>query len=328
MLRYAYIHRALLTHRDNTSRSQCNTPRTYMLTSIPSNTHSHHIIINLLLYTQPAQEESRGLYTIPRVSTFRQTSLTTTKMPSTHRSSRSAASEGIRSPTSSEASTLPGDEYRRLQKLQQQARLNTYFEQPHLPPSYTSIRPKTSYQAWPHLTRERRSEISEVANATRLALGSSFDFTDESYNCSQRSGAVDTLRSAATRRDDVASEKEKSIPQRYIDEFNKRWHEDDLQYERQHQYKADYTPKAAWRSHAGMYVDTKSRPPPRREAMPRYLLQDQETSRPVRFDGASRDEPRPLACAQVYEATASRFSSETLETRESEPKRSFWNRFR
>jgi hypothetical protein len=261
---------------------------------------------------------------------LRQNFLTTTKMPSTHRSSRSATSERLRSPASSESSSLPGDEYRRLQKRQQQARLNTYFSQPHLPPSYTSVRPKTSYQARPHLTRERRSEISEVANATRNALGSSFDFTDESYNCSQRTAAVSTLHTARTRCDDVASKGEAPIPQRYIDEFNKRWHEDDLQYERQHQYKADYTPKAAWRSHAGMYVDTKPLPPPRREATPRYLLQDQELSRPVRFDSSARDEPRPLARAAVYEATAiaSRFSNETFETRGSEPKRSFWNRFR
>jgi hypothetical protein len=229
-------------------------------------------------------------------------------MPSTHGSSRSGASLSPLSPTSSSASSLPGDEYRRLQKRQQHERLDAYFSQPHLAPSYTSIRPKTSYQA-AHLPRERRVEISEVANATRRALGSNFDFTDGSYNCSQRTAAVSILHSARSRRNADREEKEEPMPQRYIDEFNKRWHEDDLTYERQHQYRADYTHSAEWRSHAGMYVDVKPLPSPRRE-------------RAVRNEQAHSYERRPLTRV----VNQSRFSLETHE--EPTPKRGFWNRFR
>jgi hypothetical protein len=223
-------------------------------------------------------------------------------MPSTQSSSHTLSS------TSNEASSLPGDEFRRLHKRQQHEYLNAYFEQPHLPPAYTSIRPQTSYQT-ARSTRERRVEISELANATRHVLGSSFDFTDESYNRIQRSTAVERLVTARSRRNADRAEREDPIPQRYIDEFNKRWHEDDLVYERWHQYRADYTHSAEWRSHAGMYVDVKPLPLPRWE-------------RAVGNEQTHLYEPKPLTRA----VNQSRFSLETHE--ESIPKRSFWGRFR
>jgi hypothetical protein len=226
-------------------------------------------------------------------------------MPSTY-NSRSGATGELLSPTSSESSSLPGNEYKRLQQRQKIERLNAYFEQPHLPLSYTSARPKTSYQQ-ARIPRERRVEISEVGNATRIALGSNFDFTHESYR-SQRSAAAHTTRT---------SERKEPIPQRYIDEFNNKWAEDDRIYE--HQRQADYTYNADWRTHAGMHVDTKPLPAPRREAKPSY------DHRPMRFDSSSRDEPRPLA-RSAPAAFASRFSLETRE--EPVPKRSFWGRFR
>jgi hypothetical protein len=222
-------------------------------------------------------------------------------MPSTYGSSRSRASGTIESPTSGEASSLPGDEFRRLQKRQQTERLNAYFGQSHLPPSYTAIRPKTSYQQ-ANIPRERRVAISEVSNATRLALGASFNFTDESY----RSQRIHTARP-------TTSDAENLTPQRYIEEFNKKWAEDDAKYE--HQTQADYTFNAGWRTHAGMYVDTKPLPAPRRDRF--------EAGRPVRFDTYSQDEPRPLARA-VPAILASRFS---FESEEAEPRRSFWGRF-
>ena len=180
------------------------------------------------------------------------------------------------------------------------------------------MRPKTSYQA-AGISRERQVEISEVGNATRLALGSSFNFTDEGYHRSQRSAAANAT---STRRDTSAYERRDPIPQRYIDEFNQKWAEDDRVYE--HQREADYTYNADWRTHSGMYVDTKPLPAPRREVSSSY------GNRPMRFDSSSRDEPRPLvrsapaAFASNSAAFASRFSVETTE----EPKRSFWGRLR
>ncbi|KAF1836821.1 hypothetical protein BDW02DRAFT_492598 [Decorospora gaudefroyi] len=201
--------------------------------------------------------------------------------------------------TSSSGAILPDDEYKVLQERQQRAHLEAHFAQPALAPSHTSVRPKTSYQE-ANLPQDRRAHISEIKNATRDALGSSFDFTDDSYDRGQSS--------SGTRRATTQYSYEEPIPQRYIDEFNKKWHEDDLKYE--HQYRADCTHNAGWRTHQNMYVDIK--PLPRHESAPRY---------------ANVYEPRPLT-REAPKMLRSKFSFDSAveTTLETKPKHSFWRR--
>ena len=171
---------------------------------------------------------------------------------------------------------LPGEEYRALKKAQEKAELNKHFAQPSLPSRSVA---KTAYQKV-DLTRNRRSQISEVKDATRRALGASFDFTDSGYNHSQRS-------SATSSRDSVARYEEE-IPQRYIDEFNEKWVEDDLKYAAE-QYATDSDGSASWRTHQDMYEDIK--PLPHRYNIARgYLAQNSPDSR---VDSVMEEECRP-----------------------------------
>jgi hypothetical protein len=228
------------------------------------------------------------------------------------RSSTSTRSSDIKTPTSYYHPTyLPGDEFRMLQKRQERERLEHHFE--HRGHSNHYINPRTPYQDV-GLSPDARLRISAVKNATRTALGPSFDFTDDSYNRSQRctdASSVPSVRRGADKSLDP-------IPQRYIDEFNKKWRDDDLKYDA-HQYAADMTHNTPWRAHAPMYVDIK--PLPRQEPLHRPLPQ---TTNSGCFDGGlSVCEPRSLTRGRP--ALVSKFSCETLDE---PPKRTFWRRSR
>jgi len=144
---------------------------------------------------------------------------------------------------------LPDDEFRTLQKRQNRSRLEKHFA--HQGSSNHYSRPRTAYQK-ADLSQEERLRISKVKNATRQALGSSFDFTDSGCSYSQQSDVGLTLSATETLRD--SSSYEEPIPREYIDAFNQRWYEDDDVYEPA-QYVADHTFNAPWRQHADMYTD-------------------------------------------------------------------------
>ncbi|KAI8934980.1 hypothetical protein NX059_008646 [Plenodomus lindquistii] len=121
---------------------------------------------------------------------------------------------------------LPSEEYRTLRRRQERARLESHF------------------------THRDRVRISQVKNATRHALGSSFDFTDESYERS--TAATATPRRAVGKRRECGKY-EDPIPPRYIDEFNNMWADDDDVYDAE-QVRADMS-YAPWRVHARMPRD-------------------------------------------------------------------------
>ncbi|KAF1917141.1 hypothetical protein BDU57DRAFT_548696 [Ampelomyces quisqualis] len=140
------------------------------------------------------------------------------------------------------SSSLPSNEFRTLRRAQDHERLNTHFEHrgnrhDKTTPPYSAFRAKG-------LSQDERVRVSETRKATRAALGASFDFDDDSYKRSRRRDD-DYARPRGWKEDAPCSE---AIPQRYIDDFNKRWHEDDEENDAD-RYLADHTPEARWRKH-------------------------------------------------------------------------------
>jgi hypothetical protein len=135
---------------------------------------------------------------------------------------------------------LPGDEYTRLRLRDL---LNTHFEHRENRNAACSKQSRSAYRD-AGLLREERVHISEVRRATRAALGSGFDFMDNGYERSRRC-EDSSLRSWGW----IDHEPHRdSIPQKYQDEFNKLWHEDDEANDAL-QYRADRTRNAPWRDH-------------------------------------------------------------------------------
>ncbi|KAF2273313.1 uncharacterized protein EI97DRAFT_445050 [Westerdykella ornata] len=95
------------------------------------------------------------------------------------------------------------------------------------------------------LTHDQRTSVSEIRYATRKALGPSFDFTD-TYVAPKRK----TTRHHYGNDEEAGKE---HIPQRYIDEFNRRWVQDDFE-EDAHQFVMDCLPNgvAPWRRHQAL----------------------------------------------------------------------------
>ncbi|RMZ74222.1 hypothetical protein GMOD_00003229 [Pyrenophora seminiperda CCB06] len=211
-------------------------------------------------------------------------------------------------PTSPTVRSLPDEEYRALRRSQQKAELNAYFAQPSLLPR-SSI-PRTAYQE-AELSQSRRSQISDVKDATRRALGSNFDFTDVGYERSSSSQRSSSATSPSRYSAATSSSYEEKIPQRYIDEFNEKWFEDDLKYGAK-QYAADRDGSASWRTHEAMYGDI--RPLPRRDTTLRYTAQSDLDSR---VDNAI-EEPRPQL--------TSRWSVSTIDSVDEPKKRSLLGR--
>jgi hypothetical protein len=143
---------------------------------------------------------------------------------------------------------LPNDEHRYLVKLQERSRLEAHFAQPSSPSRYLPP-PRTAYQGNPNLSRERRAKISETANATRAALGPSFDFTDEGYDRIQAAAANNDQYATSRYRDEIRYAD--CVPSRRVQDLNKRYWDDDRKY-RKEQYR-----KQNHNTHADRYADLK-----------------------------------------------------------------------
>lgn len=143
---------------------------------------------------------------------------------------------------------LPGDEFRTLKRRQNRDRLENHFS--HRGASNYS-HSRTAYQD-AHLGHNERVRISEVKNATRKALGSNFDFTDNGHRGTKYYEAGLKRRTAESRRD--SSKYEVPIPQKYLDEYYEWSRKYEEKYEA-HQSKADYTFGAPWRTHDRLHVD-------------------------------------------------------------------------
>lgn len=136
-------------------------------------------------------------------------------------------------------------EARTIRRAQDRARLEQHFEH-RGNSSVSKPAPLSSYRDR-GLSQSERHRISQIKSATRAALGPSFNFIDEASYCLldhtdeyQRSrGWTDQINGAA----------QGVIPQDYIYEFNRYWHEDDEDNDAD-QYIADYQKEAPWRKHA------------------------------------------------------------------------------
>jgi len=138
---------------------------------------------------------------------------------------------------------LPGEEYSRLHTRD---RLNTHFEHrgnkdaPYPEPTRSAYRDAG-------LSRESRVRVSETRSATRAALGSSFDFTDDGFERSRR--REDYYQRSRGWIDDAP--RCAPIPQKYQDEFNKLWNEDE-EANGSYQYRSDSSSDAPWREHVAL----------------------------------------------------------------------------
>jgi hypothetical protein len=214
---------------------------------------------------------------------------------------------------------LPGDDFTRLC---QQDRLNTHFQHRGNQDAALPEPPRSAYRD-AGISQSQRSRISEVRGATRAALGSSFDFIDDSYERSRRRDD-DYHRSRGwldkePRRD--------PIPQKYQDEFNKLWHEDDMANDAD-RYRDDYTsPKnAPWREHVmldrnGRMVGPDFSRPPIISSAPRRV------DSVIDSCGFRRPASPPRQASPVL---VSKFSFESLadSVEEAPPRRRYFGRFR
>jgi hypothetical protein len=138
---------------------------------------------------------------------------------------------------------LPGDEYSRLRKRDC---LNTHFEhRGNRDAPYPELTRSAYRDAG--LFRESRVRVSETRNATRAALGGSFDFTDDGYERSRR--REDDYQRSRGWIDDAP--RRAPIPQKYQDEFNRLWNEDDEANDA-YQYRSDSSRDAPWREHVAL----------------------------------------------------------------------------
>lgn len=97
------------------------------------------------------------------------------------------------------------------------------------------------------LSPEQRLAKSEMRSATRQALGHSWHPSDGFSDSSSSAGSYQsTYGSHWEYKDDG-----KPIPQEYIDQFNRRWHEDDEDNDAD-QFVADMQRDATWRKHQAL----------------------------------------------------------------------------
>ncbi|KAH7075425.1 hypothetical protein BKA63DRAFT_594851 [Paraphoma chrysanthemicola] len=149
-------------------------------------------------------------------------------------------SQSGRLPRSTDYGGLPGDEYQILRRANDRERLERHFEGGS---SSRTYQPSSSAYRDAGLSYSQRHGISEVRNATRAALGPSFDFTDDTYGRSTRHR--DNYERSRGWTDDRPSPSG-AIPQRYLNEYNQRWHEDDEDNDAD-RYLDDHNRNATWR---------------------------------------------------------------------------------
>jgi hypothetical protein len=143
----------------------------------------------------------------------------------------------------SRSSGLPSDEYRTLRRAQDRSRLESHFSLGEkVDATYTTT--SSAYRS-AGLSQSERFRVSEVRSATRSALGSSFNFDDESYERSMRREGEYQQSRGWISEDETRHD---PIPKKYLDEFNRKWHEDDEDNDAD-QYLADCASEAKWRRH-------------------------------------------------------------------------------
>ncbi|KAG9185614.1 hypothetical protein G6011_06945 [Alternaria panax] len=234
---------------------------------------------------------------------------------------------------------LPADEHRYLVKLQDRSRLETHFAQPSLP--YKPHHRKTVYQHQPNLTRERRTQISEIAHATRKVLGEGFDFTDDGFEKLQK---VTVTTTAVTVEDDSYARHKCTdtnepthtpspstpIPSRRIHALGQKYWDDDNKYMDEQYRRNGYS----MRNHTGRHVNvdrTIHTSPgllelvhPHPEPTPLLLLlPPPQLERKERHDSGIGESP-------VYGPTAELKSafSWSSDDEDEKPKRRLWGRLR
>ncbi|KAF2036222.1 hypothetical protein EK21DRAFT_83926 [Setomelanomma holmii] len=187
---------------------------------------------------------------------------------------------------------LPGEEYRNLRRANDCERLDAHFE--HRGGSSSRVyQPSSSAYRDAGLSRDHRSNISEVRNATRAVLGSLYYFTDDAYGRSSRH-YKDYERSRGWT-DEVPSHGG-AIPKGYLDDFNQKWHKD---YEDRNADRCldEYSRNASWRR------------PARLGGMPTYgkPVRPRTAAPSCRVDSAYHaDQPRPSTRAYEYERATDR----------------------
>ena len=150
---------------------------------------------------------------------------------------------------------LPGDEYRMLKAMQNleqtyMKHLKAVGSPCPLRKRFTSIHNKgaPAHRKNYKLTKEQRIHRSRMAGTVRKALGGGFNPSDcGSYRGNAQYTAGPHLANDWNYKDDG-----KPIPQKHIDEFNKRWYKDELEYDT-YQYTADRVANAPWHKHAPIY---------------------------------------------------------------------------
>lgn len=142
--------------------------------------------------------------------------------------------------TSTHHTRLPSDEYKHLQHLQKRDRLTAQFAESNRPSM--SYNRSNSYRD-AGLSQEECMNISKVQNATRAALGPSFDCDDDSYTRSMQHR--DNYERSRGWTDD-GEYSSALIPQKYLHEYHQHWHGDGEDHNAD-QYWADFAKDLPWR---------------------------------------------------------------------------------
>lgn len=152
----------------------------------------------------------------------------------------------VRFPENGARKGIPSDDWSRLERAQRRDDLEDHFYQDYSKSqskSHSKRRPTAYEEAG--LSRDRRLEISAVQNATRSALGASFDpYDEDSYEPSRRRNEV---YGKSRGWDDDESDHRPTMPQRYRDEYER------IFSDKEDGYEDDRTFNAAWRDHDRMY---------------------------------------------------------------------------
>ncbi|KAF2639412.1 hypothetical protein P280DRAFT_519597 [Massarina eburnea CBS 473.64] len=176
----------------------------------------------------------------------------------------------------------------------------------------------------------RNMRDADIRSATRKALGyghdtfepeNSVDYIAPRRGLTYHGDYNRTNNDAATRRytdnryhEPVGNSHEEPIPQRYIAEFNRRWHEDTEEHDAD-QYMADMTPKAPWRKHVSPTDGYGVLPPPQGvKASPRP-----SSSSSSKLSHGNRS--RASSSLHVPSEVSSRFSDDSDDSEAPKPRR-------
>ncbi|KAF2847198.1 hypothetical protein T440DRAFT_540091 [Plenodomus tracheiphilus IPT5] len=194
----------------------------------------------------------------PHSPSTSQKSRTTTSSHPCHPSTTTPSTPHLPSLTSLTPQGLPSDEYRTLRKRQDKHRLESHFAHNTPKGNLPNANLTTPHHHHPHQTAYQKANlppsarlhISKLQNATRAALGPNFSFTHESYEVCRRNEESISQRAVEERRRGKSGNGRggEPIPQRYIDEFNKMWAEDEDASDAE-QARADRMVDARWRVH-------------------------------------------------------------------------------